>query len=120
MFYRDYKHKCPQCETKPNSYDHKKKTIIVYVPKATGIALPDYGIEGLNELRAAIEENNAYQESFHQMMVTRTMTEFILRKHHNIASRKSCANIHPPPHIWKQKNTANPRITHNPPLAKRS
>lgn len=68
MFYRDYKNKCPQCETKPNSYDPKKKTIIVYVPKATGTALPDYGIEGLNELRAAIEENNAYQESFHQMM----------------------------------------------------
>ena len=68
MFYRDYKHKCAQCETKPNSYDSKKKTIIVYVPKATGIALPDYGIEGLNELRAAIEENNAYQESFHQIM----------------------------------------------------
>lgn len=68
MFYRDYKHKCPQCETKPNSYDPKKKTIIVYVPKATGIDLPDYGIEGLSELRAAIEENNAYQESFHQMM----------------------------------------------------
>lgn len=52
MFYRDYKNKCPQCETKPNSYDPKKKTIIVYVPKATDIALPDYGIEGLNELRA--------------------------------------------------------------------
>ena len=68
MLYRDYKNNCPRCETKPDSYDPKKKTIIVYVPKVTSTILPDYGIQGLTELRAAIDERDNYRASFHQMM----------------------------------------------------
>ncbi len=58
MSYKEYKENYYHCFTKPNSYDKREKTIVVFVPKNTEDTFYHYGIK----VYVRLSENGIYSD----------------------------------------------------------